>query len=82
MQVKLNLSLLEDISDDIDFCFKLAKEESVIILPGTLANLASPILESIHLYRKINLVLKGFKFQSLIGSEFQFNSFSQNQFIR
>lgn len=35
MQVKLNLSLLEDISDDIDFCFKLAKEESVIILPGT-----------------------------------------------
>lgn len=36
MQVKLNLSLMEDISDDIDFCFKLAKEESVIILPGTI----------------------------------------------
>jgi len=35
IQVELNLSLLEDISDDIDFCFKLAKEESVIILPGT-----------------------------------------------
>ncbi|OWM88636.1 probable aminotransferase TAT2 [Punica granatum] len=34
MMVKLNLSLLEDISDDIDFCFKLAKEELVIILPG------------------------------------------------
>ncbi|KAA8526808.1 hypothetical protein F0562_008963 [Nyssa sinensis] len=34
MQVKLNLSLLKDISDDIDFGFKLAKEESVIILPG------------------------------------------------
>lgn len=34
MMVKLNLSLLRDISDDIDFCFKLAKEESVIILPG------------------------------------------------
>ncbi|KAK6134552.1 hypothetical protein DH2020_031722 [Rehmannia glutinosa] len=32
--VKLNISLLKDISDDIDFCFKLAKEESVIILPG------------------------------------------------
>ncbi|KAL1210200.1 Tyrosine aminotransferase [Cardamine amara subsp. amara] len=32
--VKLNLSLLEDISDDLDFCTKLAKEESVIILPG------------------------------------------------
>lgn len=34
MQVKLNVSSLDDISDDIDFCFKLAKEESVIILPG------------------------------------------------
>ncbi|TFJ95086.1 membrane protein [Platysternon megacephalum] len=34
VMVKLNLSLLRDISDDIDFCFKLAKEESVIILPG------------------------------------------------
>lgn len=32
--MKLNVSLLKDISDDIDFCFKLAKEESVIILPG------------------------------------------------
>lgn len=34
MQVKLDLSLLEDILDDVDFCCKLAKEESVIILPG------------------------------------------------
>ncbi|CAI9760491.1 unnamed protein product [Fraxinus pennsylvanica] len=34
VMVKLNLSLLKDISDDIDFCFKMAKEESVIILPG------------------------------------------------
>ncbi|PWA80515.1 hypothetical protein CTI12_AA196180 [Artemisia annua] len=25
--VKLNVSLLKDISDDVDFCFKLAKEE-------------------------------------------------------
>lgn len=32
--VKLNISLLKDISDDLDFSFKLAKEESVIILPG------------------------------------------------
>ncbi|XP_054813930.1 probable aminotransferase TAT2 isoform X1 [Prosopis cineraria] len=39
MMVKLNLSLLDDISDDIDFCFKLAKEESVIILPGTAVGL-------------------------------------------
>lgn len=34
LQVKLNISVLEDVSDDIDFCFKLAKEESVVILPG------------------------------------------------
>ncbi|KAL8239257.1 hypothetical protein R6Q59_015824 [Mikania micrantha] len=34
MMVKLNISLLKDVKDDIDFCFKLAKEESVILLPG------------------------------------------------
>ncbi|KAI9085896.1 hypothetical protein K1719_031973 [Acacia pycnantha] len=39
MMVKLNLSLLDDICDDIDFCFKLAKEEAVIILPGTAVGL-------------------------------------------
>ncbi|BBH01734.1 Tyrosine transaminase family protein [Prunus dulcis] len=39
MAVKLDLSLLEDITDDIEFCFKLAKEESVIFLPGTAVGL-------------------------------------------
>ncbi|VVB15879.1 unnamed protein product [Arabis nemorensis] len=39
MMVKLDLSLLEDVSDDIDFCFKLAREESVILLPGTAVGL-------------------------------------------
>ncbi|XP_057956438.1 probable aminotransferase TAT2 [Malania oleifera] len=39
VMVKLNLSLLKDVSDDIDFCLKLAKEESVIILPGTAVGL-------------------------------------------
>lgn len=34
LQVKLNLSLLEDIKDDMEFSLKLAKEESVIVLPG------------------------------------------------
>ncbi|XP_043701447.1 nicotianamine aminotransferase 1-like [Telopea speciosissima] len=34
VMVKLNLSLLEDIVDDIDFCFKLVKEESVVLIPG------------------------------------------------
>ncbi|KAL0545821.1 hypothetical protein IC582_015717 [Cucumis melo] len=39
MMVRLNIDLLEDISDDIDFCFKLAKEESLVILPGTAVGL-------------------------------------------
>ncbi|XWS68680.1 hypothetical protein CRYUN_Cryun04dG0112000 [Craigia yunnanensis] len=34
IQVKLNLSMLEGIDNDMEFCLKLAKEESVIILPG------------------------------------------------
>ncbi|XP_074311159.1 putative aminotransferase TAT2 [Silene latifolia] len=34
VMVKLDLSLLRDVTDDIDFCFKLAKEECIIILPG------------------------------------------------
>ncbi|GMJ13072.1 Tyr Aminotransferase 2 [Hibiscus trionum] len=34
VMVKLNVSMLEDITDDMDFCLKLAKEESVVILPG------------------------------------------------
>ncbi|KAK0590831.1 hypothetical protein LWI29_032242 [Acer saccharum] len=38
-QVKLNLSLLEGIDNDTEFCLKLAKEESVIILPGVAVGL-------------------------------------------
>lgn len=34
VMVRLNLSLLDGIQDDLDFCVKLAKEESVIVLPG------------------------------------------------
>ncbi|GFS34809.1 tyrosine transaminase family protein [Actinidia rufa] len=37
VMVKLNLSLLEDIKDDIDFCAKLAKEESVVVLPAEIS---------------------------------------------
>ncbi|KAJ0054558.1 hypothetical protein Pint_02304 [Pistacia integerrima] len=33
VMIKLNLSLLEGIRDDMDFSLKLAKEESVIVLP-------------------------------------------------
>ncbi|KAK8668976.1 hypothetical protein V6N13_106420 [Hibiscus sabdariffa] len=35
--VKLNVSLLEDIGDDLEFCMKLAKEEKVIIVPVGMA---------------------------------------------
>ncbi|XP_072980285.1 nicotianamine aminotransferase 1-like [Typha angustifolia] len=34
VMVKLDISRLDDIYDDMDFCCKLAKEELVIILPG------------------------------------------------
>ncbi|KAJ8568039.1 hypothetical protein K7X08_020761 [Anisodus acutangulus] len=39
VMVKLLLDLLEDIEDDLDFCDKLAKEESLIILPGVAVGL-------------------------------------------
>ncbi|KAI3515480.1 hypothetical protein L1887_14376 [Cichorium endivia] len=32
--VKLKLSAFDDVVDDVDFCMKLAKEESMILLPG------------------------------------------------
>ncbi|KAH6785523.1 hypothetical protein C2S51_037978 [Perilla frutescens var. frutescens] len=34
VMMKLDVSLLEGIDDDMDFCGKLAREESVILLPG------------------------------------------------
>ncbi|KAK1268821.1 Nicotianamine aminotransferase A [Acorus gramineus] len=37
--VELKLSLLNGIEDDVDFCCKLAREESVIILPGSAVGL-------------------------------------------
>ncbi|CAA2957651.1 tyrosine aminotransferase-like [Olea europaea subsp. europaea] len=37
--VKLNLLLLKDINDDVEFCIKLAREESVIALPGAAVGL-------------------------------------------
>uniref|UniRef100_A0A0C9S8V9 TSA: Wollemia nobilis Ref_Wollemi_Transcript_3322_1541 transcribed RNA sequence n=1 Tax=Wollemia nobilis TaxID=56998 RepID=A0A0C9S8V9_9CONI len=35
VQVKIDMSGFEDLSDDVGFCITLAKEESVIILPGS-----------------------------------------------
>ncbi|KAK1324742.1 Tyrosine aminotransferase [Acorus calamus] len=39
VMVELKLSLLNGIEDDVDFCCKLAREESVIILPGSAVGL-------------------------------------------
>ncbi|KAL5573564.1 hypothetical protein UlMin_023161 [Ulmus minor] len=39
VMVRLNLSLLEGIKDDMDFCLKLAEEESVTVLPGFVVGL-------------------------------------------
>ncbi|KAK1324740.1 Nicotianamine aminotransferase B [Acorus calamus] len=39
VMVELNLSLLKGIEDDVDFCCKLAREESVVILPGSAVGL-------------------------------------------
>ncbi|KAI3830621.1 hypothetical protein MKX03_016453 [Papaver bracteatum] len=39
VMVKFNSTLLEDINDDTEFCLQLAKEESLIILPGTAVGL-------------------------------------------
>ncbi|RVX16488.1 Nicotianamine aminotransferase B [Vitis vinifera] len=39
VMVKLNLSLLEDIDDDVELCMKLSKEESVIVLTGVVVGM-------------------------------------------
>ncbi|XP_047306854.1 nicotianamine aminotransferase 1-like [Impatiens glandulifera] len=39
IMVKLDVSMLEDVFDDVDFCTKMAKEESVVILPGVAVGL-------------------------------------------
>ncbi|XP_050382482.1 probable aminotransferase TAT2 [Argentina anserina] len=39
VMVKLNLLMMDDISDDVEFSLKLAKEESVIVLPGVTVGL-------------------------------------------
>jgi tyrosine aminotransferase len=40
LQVKLDLSCLQDIKDDMDFCCQLAKEELVVVLPGAIPTCA------------------------------------------
>ncbi|KAI3515477.1 hypothetical protein L1887_14373 [Cichorium endivia] len=51
--VKLNLSGFEDVVDDIDFCMKLAKEESMILLPGDAVGLKNWIRVSFAAEQKV-----------------------------
>lgn len=39
--VKLNMSLLEGIQDDRDFSFRIAREEKVIVLPGSVIDMTN-----------------------------------------
>ncbi|XP_047342776.1 tyrosine aminotransferase-like [Impatiens glandulifera] len=39
IMVKIDVSMLDDILDDMEFCTKLANEESVVILPGVAVGL-------------------------------------------
>ncbi|CAH8277168.1 unnamed protein product [Arabidopsis lyrata] len=56
--VKLNLSLLEGINDDMEFCSKLAKEESMIILPGRAVGLKNWL--RITFAVELELLIEGF----------------------
>ncbi|KAL1345924.1 hypothetical protein AAHE18_08G152000 [Arachis hypogaea] len=51
MQVQINLSQIEGIADDVDFCVKLAKEESLLILPGVIVGLKNWLRVSFGLER-------------------------------
>jgi hypothetical protein len=43
-QVKLDLSCLDGFCDDIDFCCTLAKEESVLVMPGEVPYILKVVL--------------------------------------
>lgn len=53
LQVKLNVSLLDDINDDLDFCLKLAKEESVMVLPSKKKSFTRIIIFSSRLHLRL-----------------------------
>ncbi|XP_019086038.1 PREDICTED: S-alkyl-thiohydroximate lyase SUR1-like [Camelina sativa] len=61
---KLDLSLLEDITNDFDFCIKLAREENLVLLPGEVLGLKDWVRLSIAVERSMLedafMRLKGF----------------------
>ncbi|CAH8359954.1 unnamed protein product [Eruca vesicaria subsp. sativa] len=50
---KLDLSLLEDIRDDVDFCMKLAREENLVLLPGEVFGMNNWVRISIGVERSM-----------------------------
>ncbi|ESQ54410.1 hypothetical protein EUTSA_v10025195mg [Eutrema salsugineum] len=50
---KLDLSLLEDITDDVDFCMKLAQEENLVLLPGEVLGMKNWVRFSIGVERSM-----------------------------
>ncbi|CAN8273568.1 unnamed protein product, partial [Cochlearia groenlandica] len=50
---KLELQLMEDIEDDMDFCMKLAKEENLVFLPGVALGLKNWIRITIGVEAKM-----------------------------
>ncbi|VVB11261.1 unnamed protein product [Arabis nemorensis] len=50
---KLDLSLLEDITGDVDFCMKLAREENLVLLPGEVLGMKNWVRFSIGVERSM-----------------------------
>ncbi|EOA19176.1 hypothetical protein CARUB_v10007855mg [Capsella rubella] len=50
---KLDISLLEDITDDFDFCMKLAREQNLVLLPGEVLGLKNWVRFSIGVERSM-----------------------------
>ncbi|CAN8326271.1 unnamed protein product [Cochlearia groenlandica] len=50
---KLDLSLMEDITSDVDFCMKLAREENLVLLPGEVLGMKNWVRFSIGVERSM-----------------------------
>lgn len=50
LMIKINIHCFEDLNDDVEFCGKLAKEESVIVLPGSLLGMKNWIRVAFAVY--------------------------------
>lgn len=67
LQVKLNLSAFDNVVDDTDFCMKLAREETMILLPGmtTVNRILTSGLKVIY-FNISNIIISYFCFNLII----------------